>query len=56
MDHETQIRFQQVEIGEKAIEAGKTTGTTVWRQGRSGHVKRTQAEQDFRVQLGKSGS
>lgn len=52
MDHETQIGFQQVEIGEKAVQAEKTTRTTVWRQGSSGHVKRTAAELDFRVQLG----
>ena len=30
----------------------KTTGTTVWQQGRSGHVKRILAERDVKVQLG----
>lgn len=51
MSHETQIGFQQVEAGEKAVQARKKTRTTVWRQGNSGHVKRTPAELDFRVQL-----
>ena len=51
MGHETQIGFQQVEAGQKAVQARRKTGTTVWRQGSSGHVKRTPAELYFRVQL-----
>lgn len=53
MDHEAQIRFQQAETGKKVVQAEKTTRTTFWRQKSSGHVKRTPAELDFRVELRK---
>lgn len=62
MDHEAQIGFfffsDRISTGGDRREGNqcrkKKTGTTLWRQQRSGYVKRTQAELDFRVQLGKS--
>lgn len=49
MGLEARIGFQQVEIGEEAIQVENTTGTTVWMQGSSGPVKRTMAELEVRV-------